>query len=194
MNEQQELLAFVIAKLEMFNIPYMITGSVASSAYGTPRATNDMDIVISAEESALRDFVLSFDDRYYAEVSMALDALRSRSMFNIIDTATGWKVDFIIEKKTAFSQSALNRRQKVNVLNAVPAYSVSPEDLILIKLYWARISDSERQLRDAFGIVALSDVLDVEYLKNWARELNIVDSLNDLLREGNKLAGEEKTE
>lgn len=194
MNEQQELLAFVIAKLEMFNIPYMITGSVASSAYGTPRATNDMDIVISAEESALRDFVLSFDDRYYAEVSMALDALRSRSMFNIIDTATGWKVDFIIEKETAFSQSALNRRQKVNVLNAVPAYSVSPEDLILIKLYWARISDSERQLRDAFGIVALSDVLDVEYLKNWARELNIVDSLNDLLREGNKLAGEEKTE
>lgn len=194
MNEQQELLAFVIAKLEMFNIPYMITGSVASSAYGTPRATNDMDIVISAEESALRDFVLSFDDRYYAEVSMALDALRSRSMFNIIDTATGWKVDFIIEKKTAFSQSALNRRQKVNVLNAVPAYSVSPEDLILIKLYWARISDSQRQLRDAFGIVALSDVLDVEYLKNWARELNIVDSLNDLLREGNKLAGEEKTE
>lgn len=194
MNEQEELLASIIAKLESFDIPFMITGSLASSAYGTPRSTNDIDIVIDPRESDLRNFVLSFDDRYYAELSMALDAFRSRGMFNIIDTSTGWKVDFILAKKSAYSQSALNRRQKVSVLNTVPAYTVSPEDIILIKLKWAKISESERHLRDAFGVVAMSEHLDREYLTEWARELNILDSLNDLLREGNKLAGEEKIE
>ena len=40
-----ELLQKVITAFEELNIRYIVTGSVASMAYGEPRLTNDIDIV-----------------------------------------------------------------------------------------------------------------------------------------------------
>ena len=43
--EQHELLLHVVNSFEQLNIPYLITGSIGSIAYGEPRFTNDIDIV-----------------------------------------------------------------------------------------------------------------------------------------------------
>ena len=43
------LLAATVAQLERARVPYMITGSVASSYHGEPRATRDLDIVIDPD-------------------------------------------------------------------------------------------------------------------------------------------------
>ncbi len=40
-----ELLQQVITAFEELNIDYLVTGSIASMAYGEPRLTNDIDIV-----------------------------------------------------------------------------------------------------------------------------------------------------
>lgn len=54
--------------------------------------------------------------------------------------------------------------------------AVSPEDAVLSKLEWARMGgDSERQIRDAAGIVEVTTSLDREYLRFWARELGVLD-------------------
>lgn len=90
----------------------MLTGSFASSLHGLTRATQDIDLVISPSESQLRDLVGSLPPEvYYVDLEEALDALRHRSQFNVIDLDTGWKVDLIIRRDRPFSNGRCSARR-----------------------------------------------------------------------------------
>ncbi len=45
---QADLLRHVVGTLEEARIEYMITGSIASSLQGEPRATHDLDVVVAS--------------------------------------------------------------------------------------------------------------------------------------------------
>jgi hypothetical protein len=93
----QDLLARIVAALEAAEIPYMLTGSYASSLHSIPRATRDIDIIIFPNRDQLTEFIRSLpSESYYSDLDDAIESLKRRSQFNIIDHATGWKVDFII--------------------------------------------------------------------------------------------------
>lgn len=70
----------------------MVAGSFASTYHGVPRTTNDIDIVIAPTEETLRRFLHGLPEQdYYVDHDAALDALRRRTQFNVIDMETGWK-------------------------------------------------------------------------------------------------------
>ena len=99
----------------------------------------------------------------------------------------GWKADFIIRKNTRYEQVKFQRRVQEVYLN-IPINVATPEDIILSKLVWAKESDSERQVRDAFGVVAVQgERLDKEYLRKWAKELRIEEVLEKILEEASRL-------
>jgi hypothetical protein len=82
----------------------MVVGSFASMVHGVPRTTQDLDIVIDPSTASLDQFLREIDtDRFYVDPDVARDALRRRSMFNVIDMNTAWKVDLIVRKARAFS-------------------------------------------------------------------------------------------
>jgi len=188
MTGQKEFLSQIIKILSDLKIPYMICGSLGSSLYGEPRATNDIDIVVSGNLKRIKEFVGSFPDQdYYADLDMAVDALKHRSMFNIIDLTSGWKADIIFLKDDEFSQIEFSRRKSTNLLGS-NVQIISPEDSILSKLKWSELGESERQFRDALGVAVVQwENLDMNYLKKWANNLNIGDLLNKLLTEAEKL-------
>lgn len=100
----------LLAAVESAGIPYMLTGSFASSYHGVPRATQDIDIVVEPTEEGIRSLVrLLPADRYYVDLDAALDALQRRSMFNVLDLATGWKLDLIVRKDRPFSREEFGR-------------------------------------------------------------------------------------
>jgi len=114
--------------------------------------------------------------RWYVDAEAARAALRDHSMFNVIDQATGWKVDLVCLRDTAFARSEFERRLRTDVLG-IAAFVATAEDTILAKLAWARDSGSERQLRDVRGIIAASGApLDRAYLDHWAAELGLSES------------------
>ena len=164
----------ICAALEHHDIPYMVTGSVASSIHGIPRSTNDLDIVIAPNREQLRQLV-SFVKRfgYFAQAEAAEDALRKHDQFNIIDFPNAWKVDLIIRKEREFSVTEFERREEVDVgdLRFVVA---KPEDVLIAKLEWAKISPSERQMQDAAGILIVQGAqLDLRYVEKWVTELDL---------------------
>jgi hypothetical protein len=169
-----EVLRRIAVKLEQSNIPYMITGSIAASYYGLTRATQDLDIVISATPAQLKSFI-SFlpQDQYYAELQDALDAHRHESMFNVLDMSTSWKVDFIFQKSAPFHEEAFRRRKAVT-FEEVPTFMISVEDLIVSKLEWSKMGESERQVRDSAIVLQkrLRD-LDCNYIEKWVSELKL---------------------
>ena len=146
-------------------------GSVASSLHGIPRATQDVDLVIDPNTASLERFVRAAAARdYYVDDQDAHEALDRRSMFNVIDPGSGYKLDLIVRRQRSFSVEEFARRRPVTV-SGVRAYVVSPEDALLSKLEWVREGGSERQFLDALGIALVQgEILDTPYLRRWARE------------------------
>lgn len=94
-----------------------------------------------------------------------------------IDRRGIWKVDFIIRKLRPFSKKEFDRRRKIEILD-VSVYAATPEDVLLAKLEWAKLGESERQIRDAAGIIEIQgENLDNEYIQRWAAALDIEDQL-----------------
>ena len=187
---QADLLRRVTTALDGAAIPYMLTGSLASSLQGAPRATHDIDLVVAVETddvdrllAALRD-----PDVYLDEVS-AVDAVRSRGMFNLIDPLTGDKVDFWLLTGDDFDQARFARRITVAALGVELAVS-KPEDTILMKLRWARDSGgSQKQIADAVAVYEVQgSTLDQAYLDEWAVRLGLTGLLADVRERAEPLA------
>lgn len=168
------LLRWVTDALDAAAIPYMVVGSFASSWHGVPRSTHDLDLVIDPTPQALDRFLRGIDlERYYVDLDVARAALRERSMFNVVDSELGWKIDLVIRKNTRHAVAELARRAPGTVLG-VTVKLASPEDVIIAKLAWSRLGGSRRQLDDVAGILQVrGDQLDREYLDGWIEELGL---------------------
>ena len=161
----------------------MVSGSVASVLHGEPRSTQDVDVVIAPTLPNLRTFVGLVRTDCYVNPESAEEALKERSMFNIVDLDSGWKADLILRKERAFSAAEFERRRRVDLMG-IHVSVVSPEDSILSKLEWAKETGSARQLRDAQSIVRVQGArLDLDYLRRWARELGVDEPLQRLLEQ-----------
>lgn len=169
-----ELLRRVSAALDANEIPYMLTGSVASSMYGIPRATNDIDIVIAPTRQQLLTVVTLFQRTGLTVTpEAAVAAFRNKTQFNVIDFPQGLKVDLIVRKDRDFSLTEFDRR-KTHEVQGMTLTIATPEDVLLAKLEWARIGGSERQLIDAAGILKVQgDRLDRSYIQRWVEQLDL---------------------
>lgn len=152
----------------------MLAGSFASSMHGAPRATRDVDLVIDAtSESQDRLLALLAGEDLYVSPDVAREELRRRGQFNVIGRSTAWKADLIYRKPRAFSRAEFERRTPVTLLG-VQVFVATAEDTILAKLEWAKLGQSEQQLRDVRGVVeAQADALDRSYVESWVDELGV---------------------
>lgn len=172
------LLGRVTHLLNAARIPFMVVGSFASTAHGLPRATQDLDVIIDPPSASELEALLASmpAEDYYVDADAARDALQRRSMFNVIDLASGWKVDLILRKDRPFSREEFARRIKMTMLG-VSAFVASPEDTIVAKLEWSKhAGGSERQRRDVAGVIASAgDALDRAYIERWVHDLDLDD-------------------
>lgn len=185
---QPELLKLVAQRLEAAGVEYMISGSVASSLQGEPRATHDIDIVVAvrapAADVAARLKAAFPDPDFYLDEAAVRDAIASRAMFNLIDTREGDKVDFWLLTEDAFDLARFDRRY-VDVFEGARLPVSRPEDTILMKLRWAAmLGGSEKQFVDALRVYEVQHGhLDQSYLDQWAVALGVTDSLARLRAE-----------
>jgi hypothetical protein len=170
-----DLLADVIPRLDAAAVPFMVTGSLASSYHGEPRATRDLDVIIDPTTTGLARLVEDLAaGGYYVDRDVALGALSERTQFNAIGP-DALKVDFIIRRNRPFSIAEFGRRQPADLLGT-QGFVPTAEDLIIAKLEWAIAADSDRQRRDVTGIVAATDDLDDAYIERWAATLGVLDA------------------
>ena len=153
------------------NIPYMLSGSVAMSIYIVPRATRDFDFIIHLEEKNIDRFIQHFQEGYYCDKDSIQDAVKRRSLFNIIDHASGFKADFVVLKNEPFRQEEFNRRKKVDFFDKT-IYVVSPEDLLISKVIWIQDFQSAQQMEDIKNIASIEN-LDWTYIKTWINNLKL---------------------
>jgi hypothetical protein len=80
--------------LEGASIRYAVGGSWASTAFGEPRFTNDVDIVADFTEENLDRFLTRLPTTFYVDPEEALEAIRFGRPFNVIYMPMAFKFDF----------------------------------------------------------------------------------------------------
>lgn len=173
-----DVLREVTTRLKQEGIPHMLTGSLAMSYYTQPRMTRDIDIVAELREPDAQRVIDLFQPGYYVPAGAIREAIRDRSMFNLIHAATVTKVDFVIRKDDPYRRTEFERRIKVR-FGDVDTWLVSKEDLIISKIAWARDSRSEVQRRDVQGLMASG--YDRDYVDHWLRQLGISEFAREWL-------------
>jgi hypothetical protein len=172
MSEELEVLKQVARRLDRARIAYMITGSTAANFYTVPRMTRDIDIVVELSERDIGRFIPLFDSDYYLEPETVRGAVKNKGMFNLIHDEYIIKIDFVVRKDTPYRLREFSRRKKVTV-DDQDVFVVSPEDLILSKLEWAKDSRSEVQLNDVRNLLRDAKGLNRTYLTRWAKALGV---------------------
>ena len=182
--ELHELLDRLVSALERLQIPYLITGSVAAMAYGEPRLTNDIDVVIDINEGHVSGLLAQFPaDEYYLSDEAIREALVRKSQFNIIHPASGLKIDVMIQQGTPFERSRFKRARLVHFTDEHGGRFAAPEDVILKKMEYYREGGSEKHLRDIAGIMKISaGMIDESYIGQWADQLGLREIWDAMLR------------
>ncbi len=174
---QQELLTAIVRALDGAGVPYMLTGSLASSLQGEPRATHDMDFVVALTSEGATRLLRALETLGgYVDGGAVQRALRDADVFNYVDDRTGLKVDFWMLTTEPFDASRFARRRTEPVLGIEISVS-SPEDTILAKLRWARLAGgSQKQFTDALRVFEVQGAsLDRDYLDRWADALGVAE-------------------
>lgn len=178
-----DVLRQVLRELIDAGIEYMVVGSFASSLYGERRDTHDIDLVVILPRETVQPLADRLSAEYYFDPNAALEAVERRDMFNIIHYESGDKVDLWMLADDEFRRTQFSRRRPVSAWG-ISAFVEAPEDTILSKLLWNKISPSERQINDVCGILAFQkDSLDYDYLRKWAIKQGVSDELSKLLEE-----------
>lgn len=170
MQDELDIVRDVSGRLESAGIGYMLTGSMAMNYYAEPRMTRDIDLVIALRPEDAQRVVELFSPDYYISDEAVEGSIKLQSLFNLIHNESLIKVDCIIRKQTEFRLKEFNRRQRIT-MRSFQTWIVSKEDLILSKLFWAKDSRSDFQLRDVKNLVSTG--CDRAYIEQWTDQLGL---------------------
>jgi hypothetical protein len=181
-SEFVAVLRLVDGRLRDLGLSFMVGGSVASSAYGEPRMTRDVDLVIELTREGIEPLILALGTDFYVSRDAMLEAVRDSRSFNAVHVDSGIKIDFFVRGSAPFDTEEFSRRRPFEIEGqpplVVPMKSI--EDSVLRKLQWFRDGDeaSEQQWRDVIGLLALNaPELDRAYLSRWAATIGVKDLL-----------------
>lgn len=182
--DQPELLSYVANALERTGVPYLLVGSFASSIWGEPRLTLDIDMVIDVRLDQIPLLCRAFPSpEFYVSEPAALDAVQRKRQFNVIHPSSGNKIDFIISREDAWNRMQLTRGSRHRFDEHTELRVCSPEDVIISKMRYFQEGQSPKHLRDIAGILDIqSDRVDHEYIQHWAKEFGLTEIWQGVLK------------
>ena len=177
----------VLDALDAAGVDYLIGGAMALWAWGEPRTTADLDLVIDLPIESMAALSSELEQRaMLVPVDIMLDLLiedRADLPINAIHMTSGYKAEmFLFKPGDALREAGLRRRQLVDLGPALgQVYVHSPEDLILNKLRYYRISQQTKHVRDIASIVLYqAEALDVAYIERWAQALDLLEQWQEI--------------
>jgi hypothetical protein len=188
-SDPELVLNAFVRTLQQLGVSYAVGGSLASSLYGIPRSTNDIDVLVLLEEMHAAPLVSSLRNEFYIDLDSVVWAIRNRGSFNLIHLPTFYKIDVFVPSKEGWPSEEISRVRKHNLTedsNAPGVFFSSPEDNILHKLEWFRKGGeiSEQQWTDVVGVLQVQgNALDLSYLRRWSALLGVDDLLEKALKD-----------
>jgi hypothetical protein len=174
-NQDPTAIAALLAQiLNTANIPYYITGGVAAIAHGEPRATIDLDVVISIDLADLPTLAANFEAQGFYVAGLADVLAGSLRCLNITHLETIENIDLMISGQEEYDLIKFDRKRLYTLPGSGEVAITSPEDVIISKLIWRRESQSDKQWRDILGVLKVQqEKLDFAYLQSWVERFGL---------------------
>lgn len=171
-----DLLRHLVTALEEAGVSYAVGGSMASIVYGEPRSTLDIDVVASFDADKLADFCSRFPPSdFYLDPDAASTAVRLGGQFNIIHPDSGMKID-VFSDQDEIARSQIERGRRLPALPGLTAVFSPAEELIVKKLQYYRMGESDKHLRDVRAMLDISiEEIDLERVRKWVERLDLAD-------------------
>jgi len=173
-------LKLVIEALEAAGVEYLIGGAIAEWAWGEPRATQDLDLVVKIPIKSINKLSKELEKRdMLVPAEIIMDAVveqRADIPINAIHMYSGLKADlYPVRDGDELRQSAFRRREQVDYGPPIgKVYIHSAEDLILYKLIYFGLSQQSKHSRDIAAIIkSKKDDLDLDYIEEWVARLGL---------------------
>lgn len=172
--DYSEFVKLVIEALEASGIEYLIGGAVASWAWGEPRSTMDLDLVVDIPFDSVEKLSLELSKReMLVPADIILETIledRADLPINAIHMSSGFKADlYPLRSQDELRRGALKRRKRIDFGPPLgPVFVHSPEDLILYKVWYFSLSQQTKHIRDIAAILlTMGEQLDYAYLNLW---------------------------
>lgn len=169
-------LTLFVAGLETAGVPYMVTGATAAILYGQPRVTNDLDVVISLDDSGRASLLRAFPEQdFYVPPESVIRTEQSRSQrghFNIIHLESGYKADIYLAGADSLHAWALPRRQRIVWSENLRIAVAPPEYVVIRKLEFFREGGSTKHTADIRAICEITGVDEV-LMDPWLERLGL---------------------
>jgi hypothetical protein len=186
--EYADFVGLVVEALEAAGVVYLIGGALAAWAWGEPRGTLDVDVVVEIPLDAIGQLSTELQKRdMLVPAEIILEAIleeRADMPINAIHGHSGFKADlYPLRPDDELRRIALQRRIRVD-LGPGPGevYLHSPEDLIIYKLWYYSLGQQTKHLRDIAAIaLTLGESLDYNYIGGWANRKGLGTLWNELL-------------
>jgi hypothetical protein len=184
----------MIDALEAAQVDYLLGGSLALAAWGEPRSTLDVDLVVNLPVEQMPRLSEALARRgILVPAELMLDLwLEQRGDVALVayHTLAGFKAElFMLRPGDALRESALARRRRVDLEPPLGVVNLhSPEDLILYKLRYYDIGEQTKHVRDILGILlARGPELDWDYLNDWVGQLQLAKVWRYVVSEARRL-------
>lgn len=183
----QDFVRLVIQALDAAEVSYMIGGAVAAWAWGEPRATLDLDVVVNIPIESVSRLSKELEKRDMpVPADILLDNIletRADIPINATHMYSGYKADlYPLREGDELRASAFERRQKIDLGAPLgEVYLHSPEDLIIYKLWYFSLSQQTKHIRDITSIVlTLGEELDYAYIEHWVNKKGLTSLWGEL--------------
>jgi hypothetical protein len=171
---------------EAIDLPFHLTGGSISSAYGEPRLTQDIDIVVSPEVAKHRidDLIdqLASSDFLFTE-RVVRHAVQAGELFQLLDKSESLKIDVYPRE---LIPGELQRSQTLELFEGVFLPVVSRTDAAISKLIWI-YKGSQRSRRDFRSIFSSCSAQQQVDIQKQAAELNLSKLLDEVIVETDEI-------
>ncbi len=170
----EEAAAAIIATLDAAGVPFMVVGALSTNAYGIPRSTKDVDIVIQLDCAAdLQGIVDRLPPGFHLDPQVTFETLTGNVRHVVRIQGTPFVIElFELRTDDEFQARRFGRRRPLflptlNLSAPIP----TAEDVVVQKLRWGRPKD----LDDARAILAVQGgALDSAHIEDWCRRLGLL--------------------
>jgi len=162
-----EAVRIVLATMNEAGIPYVLSGSLASNFYAVPRSTKDADIIVETDAASLGRLFDRLSSDFSVDRQLRLEMVTFTHRYVMDHRASAFTIEFFLLSDDPFDKSRFARRRQ-DSYEGVPVWVLTPEDVVVQKLRWLRISRNPKHRDDVRRVLIVSGpTLDYEYMYPW---------------------------
>ncbi|EDY19891.1 conserved hypothetical protein [Chthoniobacter flavus Ellin428] len=174
---------YFLEPMEVSELPYCVTGSVAAGIYGQIRTTHDIDLVLLMEVKDIARLQAAFpESEYYVppQETLVTELRRGqRGCLNLYHHESGFKADLFFVVHDPLHLWAMKNRRRVGYGDR-QMWIAPPEYVLLRKLEFFREGRQDKHIGDMRFMLAVTE-MDRPFIEAQVERLGLKDQWEELL-------------